>query len=108
MEYWKTRTGPAVTLRISGELDAVTVDDIRGEFDEIVASGDDRVVVDLSNLRLLDSMGVRALISIFRRVTAAGKRCEVVGVQGQPSSLFELLRLEQLFGAEPESAVPEG
>jgi anti-anti-sigma factor len=98
MEYYITRTGPAVTLKISGELDAVTVDDIRGEFDEIVATGGDRVVVDLSSLRLVDSLGVRALISIFRRVTAEGRRCEVVGVQGQPSLIFEVLRLPRLFG----------
>jgi len=97
MDYCTTRTGPAVTLKISGELDAVTVDDIRGEFDQIVATGGDRVVVDLSGLRLMDSLGVRALISIFRRVTAEGRRCEVVGVQGQPLLLFDLLRLERLF-----------
>jgi anti-anti-sigma factor len=107
MDYWTTRTGPAVTLKISGELDAVTVDDLRGEFDQIVATSGERVVVDLSGLRLLDSMGVRALISIFRRLTAEGRRCEVVGVQGQPSSLFELLRLERLFRTEARSEVPK-
>ena len=104
MEYCTTRTGPAVTLKIRGELDAVTVDDIRGEFDEIVANGGDRVVVDLSGLRLVDSLGVRALISVFRRVTAEGKRCEMVGVQGQPSLIFDLLRLERFFATRGYSA----
>jgi anti-anti-sigma factor len=86
-----------VTLKISGELDAVTVDEIRGALDEIVAEGSDRVVVDLSALRLVDSLGVRALLSIFRRVTAVGRKFEVTGVQGQPSSIFEVLRLDEVF-----------
>jgi anti-sigma B factor antagonist len=97
MEYCTSRTGPAVTLKISGELDAVTVDEIRGTLDEIVAEGSDRVVVDLSALRLVDSLGVRALLSVFRRVTAVGRKFEVTGVQGQPSSIFEVLRLQEVF-----------
>ena len=97
MEYCTTKTGPAVTLKISGELDAVTVDDIRGELDQLVADGGDRVVVDLSALRLVDSLGVRALISVFRRVTAEGRQFEVTGVQGQPSSIFQVLRLDEVF-----------
>jgi anti-sigma B factor antagonist len=99
MEYCTTRAGPAVTLKISGELDAVTVDDIRGELDQIVADGGDRVVVDLSALRLVDSLGVRALLSAFRRVTAEGRRFEVTGVQGQPSAIFEVLRLDRVLGS---------
>ena len=97
MEYCTTKAGPAVTLKISGELDAVTVDEIRGALDEIVAERSDKVVVDLSALRLVDSLGVRALLSVFRRVTAVGREFEVTGVQGQPSSIFEVLRLQELF-----------
>jgi anti-sigma B factor antagonist len=96
MEYCTDRAGPAVTLKISGELDAVTVDEIRCELDQIAAGGG-RVVDDLSALRLVDTVGVRAIVSVFRRVSAEGRQFEVTGVQGQPSSIFEVLRLHELF-----------
>jgi anti-sigma B factor antagonist len=97
MEYSTTTTGQTVTLQISGELDALTVPDIRGELDRIVAEGHERVVVNLSGLRLVDSSGVGAIVSLFKRVRAVGRQFEVAGVQGQPLQIFQVLRLDQVF-----------
>jgi anti-sigma B factor antagonist len=97
MEYCTTKSGPTVTLKISGELDALTVAEIRTELDQIVAEGGERVVVDLSGLRLVDSSGVGAIVSLFKRVRAEGRQFEVTGVQGQPLQIFQVLRLDQVF-----------
>ncbi|MBN1608696.1 MAG: STAS domain-containing protein [Polyangiaceae bacterium] len=97
MEYCSTKTGQTVTLQISGELDALTVPDIRAELDRIVADGEEKVVVDLSGLRLVDSSGVGAIVSLFKRVRAEGRHFEVAGVQGQPLQIFQVLRLDQVF-----------
>ena len=97
MEYNSSKTGQTVTLQISGELDALTVPDIRPELDRIVAEGGDRVVVDLTGLRLVDSSGVGAIVSLFKRVRAEGRQFEVAGIQGQPLQIFQVLRLDRVF-----------
>lgn len=97
MEYRTSKEGDTATLRIFGELDAVSVPEIRPELDRIVADGDKRVVVDLSGLRLVDSSGVGAIVSLFKRVRAEGREFDVTGVQGQPLQIFQVLRLDQVF-----------
>jgi anti-sigma B factor antagonist len=97
MEYCTTKGRDTVTLQVSGELDALTVPEIRAEIDRIVADGEGTVVVDLTSLRLVDSSGVGAIVSLFKRVRAEGRRFEVRGVQGQPLQIFQVLRLDQVF-----------
>ena len=98
MEYSTTSAGQTVTLKISGELDAVTVVDLRPEIERIVAEHGAKVIVDLSALRLIDSSGVGAIVSLFKRVRAEGGQFEVTGVQGQPLMIFQVLKLDQVFG----------
>jgi anti-sigma B factor antagonist len=84
-------------FRIEGELDAVTAPELRGPFDALVAEGRDRITVDLSGLRLIDSSGVGAIVSLYKRVRASGGDVKVTGVNDQPAAIFRLLRLDKVF-----------
>jgi anti-sigma B factor antagonist len=58
------------------------------------------VEVDLSNLRLIDSSGVGALVSLYKRAHAQGSNVEIRGLRDQPLAIFRLLRLDRvLIGA---------
>jgi anti-sigma B factor antagonist len=82
------------TLAIAGQLDALTSPDLRAEIDSIVESRPTRVEVDLSSLRLIDSSGVGALVSLYKRARAEGSRVEITGLRDQPLAIFRLLRLD--------------
>ena len=84
-------------IRIEGLLDAVTVADLRPSIDELVAARRQVIIVDLSGLRLIDSSGVGAIVSLYKRVRAHGGDVKVVGVRGQPLAIFRLLRLDRVF-----------
>jgi anti-sigma B factor antagonist len=94
-------TKDSVTLLvIDGQLDAMTVPDLRGEIDKVVESAPTRVDVDLTNLRLIDSSGVGALVSLYKRMRAQGGKVEIKGLRDQPLAIFRLLRLDRvLIGA---------
>jgi anti-sigma B factor antagonist len=92
--------GDDVHLTIAGQLDSITAPDVRKNFDEIAAKKPKRVVLDLSSLRIIDSSGVGAIVSLFKRVRAEGGAFEVAGVQGQPLSIFKVLRLDKVFGVQ--------
>src|SRR3954454_20848715 len=88
-------------LSIEGQLDAVSVSDLRVELDKLVAARPGAVEVELSRLRMIDSSGVGALVSLYKRVRAQGGNVVVSGLRDQPLAIFRLLRLDRVMvGAE--------
>ncbi len=98
MNHSRNDVGDTTTLRIAGELDALTAPELRPILDSLVAEGRREVTVDLSDLRLIDSSGVGALVSLFKRVRANGGAVRFTGVTEQPRVIFKLLRLDVVFG----------
>jgi anti-sigma B factor antagonist len=85
-------------LHIDGALDALTARDIRPIFDQVVADKPKKVTVDLEGLTLIDSSGVGAIVSLFKRVKADGGQVVVVRAHDQPLAVLKLLKLDRIFG----------
>ena len=85
-------------LTIDGALDALTARDVRPLFDQVVADKPRRVTIDLESLTLIDSSGVGAIVSLFKRVKADGGQVVVVNAQDQPLAVLRLLKLDRIFG----------
>ena len=100
MKHIVTDEGGRLRLHVAGELDAVTCADLRPTLDSLAAESGRDVTVDLSGLRLIDSSGVGALVSLYKRVRAKGGTVHFVGVANQPLAIFKLLRLDLVFGLE--------
>ena len=84
-------------VAIEGELDAVSVSDLRGDLEKLLARQPARVEVDLARLRMVDSSGVGALVSLYKRVRAQGGSVVVSGLRDQPLAIFRLLRLDRVM-----------
>jgi anti-sigma B factor antagonist len=84
-------------VAVEGELDTVTVGDLRSQIDKMVASEPKRVEVNLSALRMLDSSGVGALVSLYKRVRGYGGEVVMIGLRDQPLAIFRLLRLDRVM-----------
>jgi anti-sigma B factor antagonist len=97
MMHSRTDDGDETVLRIEGALDAVTAPEIRPTLDALVAEGRKKITVDLSSLRLIDSSGVGAIVSLFKRVRAGGGEVRITGLRDQPLAIFQLLRLDRVF-----------
>lgn len=85
------------TVRFAGILDASTADSFRERIEAIVASGFRNVVIDLGGVTLLDSVGVRLLVSFHERVTTQGGKVAVINAADQPLFVLELLRSKKGF-----------
>jgi anti-sigma B factor antagonist len=97
MNYTRKDESDVTVLRISGSLDALSTPDLRPVIDELVTEKRPVVTVDLSELRLIDSSGVGAIVSLYKRMRAVGCRVDVVGLKDQPLAIFRLLRLDRVF-----------
>lgn len=97
MQYSVSHTDSETTLIIEGELDANTAPELRGTLNLLVESSQHTITVDLSGLRLIDSSGVGALVSLYKRARANGRRMRVIGMVDQPAAIFRLLRLDTVL-----------
>lgn len=97
MNFSRNDDGDTTILRISGSLDALSTPELRPTIDALVAERRPAITVDLSELRLIDSSGVGAIVSLYKRMRALGTRVEVVGLKDQPLAIFRLLRLDRIF-----------
>jgi anti-sigma B factor antagonist len=97
MNFTRTDSGDVTVLRISGSLDALSTPELRPTIEALVAERRPEVAVDLSDLRLIDSSGVGAIVSLYKRMRALGSKVEVVGLKDQPLAIFRLLRLDRIF-----------
>jgi len=78
------------------ELDASN----SGEFKRDIApilQGNNKLVLDLSQLRFVDSSGLGAMLSCLRQLTAKGGDLKLCGMSKQVRALFELVRMHRIF-----------
>ncbi len=97
MEFFTTRADGMISLRIEGELDALTTADLRPAIETLLAERHHRIIIDLSGLRLIDSSGVGALVYLYKKAKEYGGQVSVQGVRDQPLSIFKLLRLDRVL-----------
>src|SRR4051794_23533647 len=97
MKYTIVAKDGTTHLAIDGQLDAVSVSDLRAEIDKLVAARPKVVEVDLSELRLIDSSGVGALVSLYKRVRTQGGDVVIKGIRDQPLAIFQLLKLDRFM-----------
>jgi anti-sigma B factor antagonist len=97
MQCFRSDQGDETVLRIEGALDALSAPELRPTLDALVAERRADVVVDLSALRLIDSSGVGALVSLYKRVREHGGHVRIVNLTDQPAAIFRLLKLDSVL-----------
>jgi anti-anti-sigma factor len=92
-----SRTGRRAVVALSGELDLAVEPELTATLEDVVATGESIVVVDLRALTFIDSTGIRALIEAKRRCTTA--HCPLYLVNGPPEvrSVLALCGVEERF-----------
>jgi anti-anti-sigma factor len=80
-------------VKLSGEMDAFGCTQIRAELEKVAYSQENNILLDLSNVSFLDSSGIGVIVFLFKRLKAKGRSMEIIGVQGQPKELMNLLRI---------------
>jgi anti-sigma B factor antagonist len=83
-----------IVLQLSGELDLGTVTMFVAALDELLDGDPVQIEVDMSELTFIDSSGVGAYVTAFRRAQAKGSRLKV----GDRSALVQ--RVLELSGVE--------
>ena len=88
---------PTETLyRLRGRFDA----HVTSQFKAITANPQRSVQLDLEGVGFIDSSGLAALVSLYRRCREAGFNLRIVHVQDAVRLIFEITQLAQVLPVE--------
>jgi len=102
---FKTETTDNRTIVFVREerLDAHNSNDLKTEMNRIFDSGSKNLIIDLREVRFIDSSGLGALVSGFKNASTRQGSLKLSGLQTQVKSMFELTRLHRIFDIYPNT-----
>lgn len=101
MEIRVEQDGTVAVVMVHGDIDAASAAQLRQRFDELLDSGAQHFVIDLSNVAFMDSSGLATLVQLFKRVRIGQGDVRLCGLQPEVRHLFELTRLDRVFEIFP-------
>ena len=81
-------------------LDAAAAPDFKKTIESIWKPGISRVTADLSQVEFVDSSGVGALLSLYKRLPMPNPGVKLQHMKPPVQAVIELLRLHRIFGIE--------
>ena len=98
-EFGVTREpiGPGgVLVTVRGELDMLTVPELRSVLDAVIDGGPRRVVLDLTEVSFIDSVSLAAIVNARRRLGAGGRLGVVIEEGSYAMLIFEIGGLDSI------------
>jgi len=89
--------GRWTVVAITGELELATAPRLRQAVVSLVGEGQVDIVLDLSGVDFLDSVGLGVIVSALKRVRGRDGRLVVAGAVPRVRALFELTRLDEII-----------
>ena len=78
-------------------LDAHNSDELKVEINRLFESGTKDLLVDLKEVRFIDSSGLGVLVSGYKNASTHQGSIKLCSLQTQVKSMFELTRLHRVF-----------
>lgn len=96
--------GTTVLIEVKEErLDAHNSSELKTQMLSLFDEGKNNLVIDLQDVRFVDSSGLGSLVSGFKNASARNGTLKLSGLQPQVKSMFELTRLHRVFEIFPGS-----
>lgn len=89
--------GVTLARVLDRQLDAAGAPDFKARVGSRLETGPPRLVLDLSAVELVDSTGLSAILSAFRRLPPNGGRLALAGCRKPVVELIKLTRLDRIL-----------
>ena len=97
MQLEQRRAGETLVVApLEERLDARVATDFKERMAELIASGNSKIVLDLSKVEFIDSSGLGAIVSSLKRMGGRGDLV-VCGLQETTMTMFRLTRMDRVF-----------
>lgn len=98
-------SGVSVIVSVREErLDAHNSGELKTEMNRLFEGGSIHLVIDLKEVRFIDSSGLGVLVSGFKNASTRQGSIKLSALQTQVKSMFELTRLHRVFDIYPTAS----
>lgn len=97
MDFVSDKTEHAVTVKVTGRMDAVTAPGFDQECGRWIEEGNKDLIVDLSGLEYISSAGLRVILGVGKKVKAQGGSLTFGGMSGMVKEVFEISGFSSIF-----------
>jgi anti-anti-sigma factor len=97
MDIVESRSGGAVTLAVTGRLDNATSPAFEERVLAHIGAGDTRLIIDLSGLDYISSIGLRVFMLAAKRLAPLGGRMVVCALTPPIKQVFEIAGFPRIF-----------
>ncbi len=93
--------GDLLILRADGGLNAGTGSQLSEHVATLVKGGVTKIIVDCSQLEIVSSMGLSALLLLHTRIKRVGGEVKLCAVKGAIVQVIHMTNLDRIFGIYP-------
>jgi anti-sigma B factor antagonist len=93
------------SLRLSGRLDGTASADVRDSLHLALVTGSGPLLVDLSDVQLIDATGLGVLVGANRLANQLGRRLVLCGVPPRLRRILLVTRLDRILTIESQPVV---
>jgi anti-sigma B factor antagonist len=97
LTFRTARVAEEAVLTAAGEIDMNTAESLYRAAVGLVDEGIALLVLDLGDVTFCDSLGVSALVRIYRHAVGTGCRLRVVNLRGHIAHVLQISGLDQMF-----------
>ena len=90
--------GDCSIVQLAGEIDVYTSPKVKDAIGDLIDRGVYNLVIDLENVRYIDSTGLGVLIGGLKRVREHGGSVNLVCTNPQIKKIFDITGLVKIFG----------
>jgi len=89
--------GDITIVEIVGEVDLYSSPQLRSDLLNLTKSGNEKILLDLSRVRYMDSSGVATLVEALQQAGKYGGKLKLANLRDAVKDVFELSRLDKVF-----------
>jgi anti-anti-sigma factor len=107
MEVTKAKTGKVLVVALKGRLDASTTPAVEREIIGAIDAGEKWLLVDLSGMDYVSSIGLRVFVLAAKRLKTAGGGARFCGIQEPVQRIFDMAGLSLRMEVFPTQAAAQ-
>jgi len=109
LDLTEKKSGDVNILSIGGRLDAYSAAEAEKKLDELITSGNVKIVLNLEGLEYISSSGLRVFLAELKKVRKQQGDIRLCCMKTNIKEVFDIAGFTQLFNiAEDESAAVAG
>jgi anti-sigma B factor antagonist len=101
MQWTEEKDARLLTIRLSGEIDLQHSPKLRELLQSKVCLKAPVILLDFTDVKYIDSSGLATLVEYYKNSRGYSGRLAVAGLSNRVRSIFELVRLGEVFGIFP-------